>query len=100
MNFFNVVPDNDFLSAKNVQKAIETDYYPVLGDPTFGDVLLFLGSRGEVRHSCVYVAANIVYTKNGPQPYVPWCFMELDDVRAIYETEAPMNMQIFRSRKI
>ena len=99
MNFFRMEPDNRFLAAKNVQQAIETEYYPVLGDPAFGDVLLFLGARGEVRHSCVYVAAGIFYTKNGPQPHVPWCFMELDDVQAIYEGEVPLRMQVFRNCK-
>jgi len=40
--------------------------YDKVGPPyTFGDVLFFMGDDGGAFHSCVYIADNLVYTKNG-----------------------------------
>jgi len=97
MNFFNEVPDDRFLSHENTREVIMRDYYPVLGDPLFGDLIFLMRPNAEAVHSCVYVADNIVFTKNGPQPYVPWTLMELSDVRATYSTTDPsIEMRVFR----
>lgn len=87
MNFFNETPDERFLSPEKVREVLEQDYYPVPGEPIFGDVILLMASATEVVHSCVYVADTLVFTKNGSQPYVPWKLMELSDVLALYSIE-------------
>jgi hypothetical protein len=51
----------------------------------FGDVLFFMdGNTGNAIHSCVYLADDIVYTKNGRSPTQPWVIMKLDDVVSFY----------------
>ncbi len=55
------------------------------GTYQYGDVLFFMdGSSGNAIHSCVFIADDIVYTKNGRSPTQPWVLMKLDDVVAIY----------------
>jgi hypothetical protein len=51
----------------------------------FGDVLFFMdGGTGNAIHSCVYLADDIVYTKNGRSPLEPWVLMKLDEVISFY----------------
>lgn len=51
----------------------------------FGDVLFLMDkSKGNAYHSCVYIADDIVYTKNGRSRLSPWVLMKLDDVRQLY----------------
>ena len=56
------------------------------GEPTrFGDILFFMnGTTGSAIHSCVYLADDIVYTKNGRSPTQPWVLMKLGDVLSLY----------------
>jgi hypothetical protein len=98
-NFFAEIPDNRLLSTDYVRQVIEKDYYPVLGEPTFGDVLFLMAPKGEVVHSCVYIADQIVFTKNGPEPYIPWKLMEMADMRAVYASEQSLEMRIYRHKE-
>ena len=41
-------------------------------------------SNGNAYHSCVYLADDIVYTKNGRSRLSPWVLMKLEDVRELY----------------
>ncbi len=56
------------------------------GEPyRLGDVLFFMdGNSGNAIHSCVYLADDIVYTKNGRSPTQPWVLMKLEDVLSFY----------------
>jgi len=100
LNFFNDTPDNRFLSVDEVRKFVETECYPVLGEPTFGDLVFLINKEGVAPHSCVYIADDIVFTKNGPEPYVPWILMELSDVQAIYYTDPPLEVKFFRHKNL
>ena len=42
------------------------------------------GPTGNAIHSCVYLADDLVFTKNGRSPTQPWVVMKLDDVVAYY----------------
>jgi hypothetical protein len=99
LNFFNREPDPKFQSLDEVKKELETNYFIVSGKPVFGDVLLLTRQDGTAIHSCVYVADDIVYTKNGPQAYIPWILMELPDVIAAYSETEPVEVRTFRSRR-
>jgi hypothetical protein len=54
------------------------------GEPyRYGDVLFCGWQPGNAIHSCVYLADDIVYTKNG-RSVQPWVLMKLDEVVAFY----------------
>ncbi len=98
MNFFNVEPDDQFTSPEHVKKTLESKYFIVSGKPVYGDRLFLIHPNGSVMHSCVYIADDIVFTKNGPQAYIPWKLMELPDVLAMYGDDKPLDIRIYRSR--
>ncbi|MGQ0508048.1 MAG: hypothetical protein ACT4TC_22340 [Myxococcaceae bacterium] len=52
-------------------------------DRTLGDVLQFL-IDGQPVHSCVYIADDVVFTKNGVSNFAPWQLMRLKDLRELY----------------
>lgn len=100
LNFFNSQPDPAFNSIENVSKAFHDNYYTTTGKLTFGDILMFVKRDGTVIHSCVYIADDIVYTKNGADPDSPWILMTLPDVKAFYPSEDPIDIQHYRAKAI
>jgi len=84
MNFFSEQPDDRL---GNVDKAFETlkeDYYRVHGNPQFGDLVFYLGQEREPIHAAVYIAADILFTKNGPTVARPWMFLKTEDMKHFY----------------
>jgi len=99
LNFLNLEPDERFLDPKVFRKTIETDYYVVPGEMTFGDVLLFFRPDNTIVHSCVYIADNIVFTKNGTSFAMPWLLMTLPDVQSFYASDESLQVFAFRLKR-
>lgn len=61
------------------------NYTKVQGPYRYGDVVFIMdGASGNAIHSCVYLADDLVFTKNGRSPTQPWVVMKLDDVVSYY----------------
>lgn len=100
LNFFNDVPDEKYTDAKVVKHTFETEYVRVVGRPTLGDIFVFSRPDGRVIHSCVYIADDIVFTKNGASSVMPWILMKLSDVIAFYPADPPLTVSAFRRRDL
>jgi hypothetical protein len=99
LNFFNDRPDTNFLDRAYSQKVLDTEYAQVQGDAGFGDLLVFLDSRGALAHMCVNIADNFVFTKNGINPAMPWVLMRLSDTTQIYfSPDEPGRVLILRRK--
>jgi hypothetical protein len=61
-----------------------------------GDILLLLNSRNEVKHSAVYLADDLVFTKNGNNYRQPWMIMHIPDLLATYPATPPMQVVYMR----
>jgi hypothetical protein len=95
-NFYKDQPDERFADINFVKETLLNSYYPVAGEPTFGDVLVLVQPDGVVVHSCVYLAAGLVFTKNGSAFSVPWVIGNLDQVVAFYQIGPPLEVRRFR----
>lgn len=85
LNFFNYNPENLFLDTKLLASRVLENYTQVKPPYRYGDILFVLNNEtGEAVHSCVYLAENLVFTKNGSNLLAPWILMTLDDVRSLY----------------
>jgi len=73
-------------------------YQTVEAPYRFGDVLCFL-DEGEGLHTCVYVADDIVFTKNGDSVLAPWVLMQLQDVESIYRRSPSTRIQGYRLKR-
>lgn len=95
-NFFSDEPDDSFTSIDHVRETLLKSYYPVAGEPILGDVIVLVQPNGLVVHSCVYVAADIVFTKNGSSFSVPWTLAPLDQVVAFYSLGPALEVRRYR----
>jgi hypothetical protein len=100
LNFFNDVPDDRFADAGFVQTTLEQQYAPVNGPHQLGDILVFFRADGKAIHSCVYIADDVVFTKNGSSQVMPWMLMDLADVIAFYPAEPPPVVRAFRRKHL
>lgn len=98
LNFYNPVPDDRYQHLEAVTQAFARDYYPVTGPRTYGDILMFARPDGSVIHSCLYLADDIVFTKNGASTSSPWILMSLPDVIAFYPADVPLDIQTYRAK--
>lgn len=100
LNFFGLTPEDRFGISEEAQRYIIEHYYGIGETPQFGDLVFFSLPTGEIVHSCVYLAANLVFTKNGDSIRQPWSIMDLDDVTDLYSVMSPegVNVQYWRNR--
>jgi hypothetical protein len=83
-NFCNETPDNRFSSPAECGRNIDQDFYNVGQPGACGDVVLFTDDKGHIGHSAVYLADDLVFTKNGYNYMMPWTIMRIPDLHAMY----------------
>ncbi|WP_038158989.1 hypothetical protein [Verrucomicrobium sp. BvORR106] len=98
LNFFNHYARQYFLDTRLAADHVLNSYDRVPAPYEFGDVLMFLDVHGQAIHSCVYIADDIVFTKNGENLVSPWLLMKLDDVKSIYFPVNEGSVQGFRMK--
>lgn len=102
LNFFNYNPEpiylDEFFAASRLLAAFE----PVDPPYRFGDAMVFLTEEMNAYHSCIYIAADLVYTKNGRSLYAPWTMLNLKDVQSTYpDFEGnPLRVQGYRRKRV
>lgn len=98
MNFFNEQPDPRFADPAYIRSTLETQYTQVQTNWCLGDLItLFEGGTNAI-HMCVYVADNVVYTKNGVDHLQPWVLMRLPDMLKSYRSNVPIQIRAFRRK--
>jgi len=83
-NFFRFTARDVYADSPNRDELIEKEFEPVSTPLGFGDVVL-LRSGARLVHGCIYIADDIVYTKNSPDRFTPWVLMRLEDVVAYHD---------------
>ncbi|MDB6138535.1 MAG: hypothetical protein JWO94_1607 [Verrucomicrobiaceae bacterium] len=101
LNFFNYDPQPYLLDSRLATSAVLERFNAVEAPYKYGDILFFLDAKnGDAFHSCIYIADDIVFTKNGRNVLSPWVFMRLDDVKKIYLFDDNGRVQGFRTKKV
>ena len=99
MNFFNAAPDNGFFNPQHTRRILKADYARIAdGSRRFGDLLLLLGTNELALHMCVYLADDVVFTKNGANVQQPWVLMRLPEMLSHYEAEQPYQIVVYRRK--
>ncbi len=98
LNFFNYTQQNILLDLKLATSQVLDNYEMVSPPYTFGDVLFFLNAQGDAYHSCVYIADDLVFTKNGENEIMPWLLTTIGDVKQLYSREPNYRIQAFRRK--
>jgi hypothetical protein len=80
-NFFRDPPDPRYNNVNYFLDTLQADFFPVQADPRFGDVVLFIRPDDhDLVHSAIFLADNIVFTKNGDTALHPWMFSTIPDL--------------------
>lgn len=98
MNFARETPEPRFLDSSYIQAVLQTEYARLERASRFGDLILLYepGAQWRAVHMCVYIADDIVFTKNGADIYQPWVLMRLRDMLIHYPSETPLQMMAYR----
>jgi hypothetical protein len=95
LNFFNLTPRDYYRNTSLAAIQLTQSYNAVSAPYQLGDVLCYV-DNGEGLHTCVYIADNIVLTKNGENILAPWVLLTIDDVSKIYKRSPTTQIQGYR----
>lgn len=88
MNFFQFMAREDYLDGGIVQREIAEKFEPVQPPYRYGDMLLMIEPESRrALHASIYIADDIVFTKNGSELLQPWLLMRMPDLLTRLATE-------------
>jgi hypothetical protein len=99
LNFFLPNPDDRFLDDAFALKTLKEDYFVVENDFELGDIVALLDEEGNLFHAAVYIADDLVFTKNGASRMTPWMLMSLGDVKGFYRWRSANPRLVFHRRR-
>lgn len=100
MNFFNDEPDDDILDPEATVRVLKNDYYRIFGNLKFGDLVLYLDEHKKLIHSAVYIADDILFTKNGVNLSQPWMLIKMDEMKGFYPRRNGLEIRFYRRKNI
>lgn len=98
LNFFNEQPDDRLGNPGYAASILTKNYYPVQKPSVYGDVIVLVDEKNNGLHSAVYIADNIVFTKNGNSHQQPWMLMRLDNLLATYSVKGNVHLVVYRQK--
>ena len=98
LNFFSDQPDSRMSDSNFASRYIIDHYYEVARPGIAGDLVLLLNQENLVVHSAVYLADDVVFTKNGINYANPWLIMHEHDMVGEFSALEPMKVAYFRLR--
>ncbi len=99
LNFFKSQQEPFFLDSRLASSAILERFQPVKSPYRFGDILVFVDQTvGNAFHSCVYIADDVVFTKNGRNLLSPWVLQSLAHVKMTYLYNNNGRIQGYRAK--
>lgn len=99
LNFFNYEPHEYLLDSRLATNRVLEDFVPVEPPYSYGDILFFLRSEdGDAFHSCLFLADDLVFTKNGRNQLSPWIISTITDVSRVYLSITPGRIQAYRRK--
>jgi hypothetical protein len=99
LNFFNEVPDDAYADTARMVDRIRGHYTQIDRDPRFGDLVLFFDGP-DLIHSAVYIAEDILFTKNGSRITTPWMFITVEAMRDYYAALRGSEIRYYRLKSL
>lgn len=89
INFWNDSAGPGYESPEAAASVIEANYFRVgseLSRAQLGDIVFLQNPQGDLIHSAVYIAEDVVFTKNGSGANQPWIYMKWEDMLPFYDS--------------
>ena len=101
LNFFNYEPLERLAEPPLATAYTLENYVEVPKADQLGDILFFMDRKtGNTFHSCVFIADDIVFTKNGRSRYSPWLLMRLGELRELYGIYQQTDVVAYRRKAV
>ncbi len=98
-NFFNYEPQNYLFDQAAMERHIHERFTPVNPPLELGDKILFSDpTNRKPLHSCVQIADDLVFTKNGKNVLSPWIIVPLAEVIKVYSENGPPMITVLRRK--
>jgi hypothetical protein len=98
MNFFNDLPDNRYFNPEETKTTLRTEFSLVKEEWRFGDLLMLVNEHNMAMHMCVYIADEVVFTKNGAHDLQPWVLMRYHNMLKLYPSDKPLSVRCYRRK--
>ncbi len=84
---------------KVADEKLQQGYELAASAERLGDIIVYRRrTDGFPLHMCAYVAADVVFTKNGLGVSSPWCLMRLEQMDALYLKAGEIERMVYRER--
>lgn len=100
MNFFQLVPEDSMSNLQYVAEVVIRDWQQIFSPPMLGDLVFFQDQHENIFHSAVYIADNVLFTKNGPAVVRPWILMRESDLFGFYPQQTAVEVLYYRRRDL
>jgi hypothetical protein len=98
LNFFNEQPDNRYLDDTFALQALRRGFEATRGAPTYGDLIVLTSPSGDIVHAGVFIAQDVVFTRNGPDKVQPWVLMRIPDMQEKFGAAEPLQPVVFHRK--
>jgi hypothetical protein len=98
LNFFRDPPDDRFAEEAYGIAYVHEHFYEIAKPSMYGDRIFLVDDEGGAVHSAVYIAADIVFTKNGRGFAQPWMMMYLEEMVRMYNSSQHVRMVVYREK--
>ena len=98
LNFFRAEPDARFLDVNVALTSLRQDHFIVEQSFQLGDIVAFLDEEGDLFHVAVYLADDLLFSKNGTSPMAPWTIMSTAQLKDYYRQRSGNPRLIYHRR--
>ena len=88
-NFSSIEPDNRYNNSQYTVEYIQKKFYAIDAPSIYGDLVLYANDKQEIKHSAVFLADDLCFTKYGDNYRQPWMIVRLADMQTMYPTLKP-----------
>jgi len=96
-NFFHDPPEDRYFDDAIWRQELQQNC-TLVEQPAFGDLVFLTRPDGIPIHCAVFIADDVVFTKNGANLRQPWKLMKMEDMLARYPEDVPLRVAVFRPK--
>ena len=100
LNYFNETPDDRLGDINYVGQYVKKNFFQIAKATMHGDLIFVCDAKDSALHAAIFLADDIVFTKNGVGYMQPWVLMRLPELLNFYSTMGPTHAMIFRSKSM
>jgi hypothetical protein len=98
LNFINNTSEGHFIEGKDISYYVATNCVQVAKPTHYGDLIFLTDNKNHPIHSAVYIADDLVFTKDGDDFRQPWTLKRIDDMVRLYSALGATHVSFWRKK--